>query len=779
MNPGSAVHGLQRAVAAVSNRSVALLALIGLAVPSVATLGFWALAARRHQPGDFAAAFALAMIVMMVGRIARLGLAEGLERHLPEAGPATGRVLARAAAITAALAGIGALVFVLGLDIWAPDLDSVRSSLPLALFVVAATVGWAVYQLADTTLASLYPEQEWVWLARASVALGRIGLVLALAALIDNGGEGRIIVSWGVPAVISVLVVGALVGRPLLADGVTTTGGEATGHDGEEALPVSFRRLRAVGHSAWLMASAQWIAIGVLALLALGRLETSSAAHYFVAWLLATVGVATVDGLVETLTGRWVRSDQADDRSLTRALGFNALLAAAVVAVVLGLVQVADRVIGPAYAGALGPARALAFLAIPSAFVTTLSLRLEAEDRTRVVVGVRVLMAVAVVVTGVFLVEPWGVYGLVSAWLAVATAAALGCLAALTVWWWGPRLAGRWAAAADRLAAGAQAARSLAERRALNVQVRDHLSRLYQSMPQWKRESASTVRQTLAVAGHDGRPPLRLELARSSAGTEQLKRRREAVSEINGLASLGPLRNLLPYPIDHGEGPAGAYLVESVVSGERGDTSANAALLRQRVEAVTDAVVELHNETAFTMTFDGDALDHWVTKPLRRLGDSVRIPDADLTMAAGKMLEGLNGLSLSAARIHGSLRMDQARFEQGGPRLTGLLNWEWSEPGPIALDWGVLALSAVMAEERRDLGLVVADLLDEPARLRLHPAFVTAVGDTVPPPVLVLMAWLQHTRPVVVDAGTRGLSRFWEARNVRPVLARLGAGLDR
>lgn len=786
MNPGSAVHGLQRALAALANRTVALMVLVGVAVPSATVLTFWALAARRHRPDEFASAFALVMVVLMLGRIARLGLAEGLGRRLPEAGPLTGRLLAQASGATAAAAGVGALIFVLGLDIWAPGLDAVGSSLLLASFVVVATAGWAVYQLADVTLASLYPEQDWVWLARAGVGVGRIGLVLALTAIIDEGGQGRIIVSWGVPVVVAVIAVAVLVGRPLLADGAKTTGGileagpdaDAGGTGAARATllvrpSASFRRVRSAGRADWLLGMADWIAIGMLALLALGRLRPEGAANYFLAWLLAAVGVTTVDGLVETLTGRWVRSDQADDRSLTRALGLNALLAAAVVVGVLGVVQVAAQVVGPDYAGAIAPARLLVFMAIPSAVVTTLSLRLRAEDRLPVIVGGRVLMALALVALAMIVIGPWGVNGLVVSWLAVSTMAAMGCLAALTVWWWGPRLTGRSALLANRLATVAQSTRALSERRELDKQVRVHLAGLYQSMPQWKRESASTVRQTLAVAGHDGRPPLRVELSRTAAGAEQLRRRRRAVSEINGLASLGPLRNLVPFPIDHREVDGGGYLVESVVSGERGNSEVNAALLRQRVEAVTGALVELHHETAFTMDFDDEALDHWVARPFRRLGDSVRIPDAELAKAAGVVLDGLRGRTLSAARIHGSLRMDQALFEQGGPRLTGLVNWEWSEPGPIALDWGVLALSAIMLEEGRDLGPVVADLLDEPAKLRLHPAFVSAVGDTMPPQVLVLMAWLQFIRPVVVDGGTRGLSRYWEARNVRPVLTRL------
>jgi hypothetical protein len=134
--------------------------------------------------------------------------------------------------------------------------------------------------------------------------------------------------------------------------------------------------------------------------------------------------------------------------------------------------------------------------------------------------------------------------------------------------------------------------------------------------------------------------------------------------------------------------------------------------------------------------------------------------------------EGLRDRSVASARLHGNLTLDVALFDPYG-RLTGLLDWEWSEIGPSFVDWGSLALSAMAVESRTDIGHAVSDALADPARFADHPALSPWPGPGVDARVVVLASWLHLLTPAVRAAATTPAGRFWMARNVQPVLARL------
>lgn len=770
---GAGASGVQRALAALTEREVVLSALVGVTTPSIAVVAFWLLAAGRFGAEGFAPAFALAAVIAAVGRVAQLGMAQGLRRRLPEGATGAGPVVVRAAALATAGAALLALLFVFVLDLWAPDLLDLRLTDPLAAFVVAAAVAWGLYLLGEALLESLFDEQDWVWIMRAAVAVLRVVLLLALSTVSAGGGDDRIVVAWALPILVAVGGVVFFVVRPMVIDALAVPMPALA--NPASPPPFSLQRLRLLGRIGWLRALTPSVAVAVLAVLAVARFEPGDATHYHLAWLITFAGLLVVAGLVTAVTTPRVSVDRIDDQALSKTLLLNILVGLVGYGLLLGVGQLVAALPGDAFDGIAGPMAVLTALVIPWAITTTFTVRLEAEGHLAEVLIGRAVGVVLVVALGSVLSGPMGFDGLAVAWLVIAVAAAGIAVDGLTLWWWAPKLSGGLARVGAAVAATFQRLRGLLQRRNLNQQVDQYLTVLYQTMPGWRREATTELRQTLAIVGHDGRPPLRVELARTDEGGAELRRRRTAVTDLNGMSGLTGLRNLAPYPIDHGEHLGRAYLVESVVSGERGDAPANAALRGQRIDALAAALGDLHSQTAAEVTMDESNLERWVTHPLRRLGDGGRLPEADLSRVATRLVEGLRGKTLPGARIHGSLRLDLALFEQGGPRLTGLINWEWSEDGPIALDWGVLALSSLTLEQGRDLGPVVRDLLDRPTTLTDHRAFASAATGDVSPTVLLLLSWLQYVRPEVAGSGEAGLGRYWEARNVVPVVRHLAA----
>jgi hypothetical protein len=352
------------------------------------------------------------------------------------------------------------------------------------------------------------------------------------------------------------------------------------------------------------------------------------------------------------------------------------------------------------------------------------------------------------------------------------TCAATYVIVIETLWWWAPRLGPRpvrWLGTAVR------STRKLSRLRfspGLRREARPVLNEIYSSKPRWKRLAFSADSQTLAVSGHEGRPPLRVDLSRSSWGAELLDRRVAAISDLGKLAELSTLRALVPYPIDHHTGPGNQYLVESAISGRTGVEMAAQLPVSQLVDTVTGAVSQLHNATATMITFDDGQLERWVEIPLRRLSTAVRASATEIDTIGEILHDGLRGRQVEAARLHGNLTLYVTLFDQHG-RLTGLLDWEWSEVGPVFLDQGSLALHALAVETRTDIGHAVGDALADPDSFTDHRALSMSSLAGIDPRVLVLAAWLHLLTPAVRAAETTPAGRFWMARNVRPVLTRL------
>src|SRR3954463_9839900 len=97
---------------------------------------YWIVAAQEFSPHAVGINSALISSMMFLAGVAGLNLANVVVRFLPEAGRQTGRMIAACYVVTAALAALGATVFVLGVERWAPGLSAMLSSGPLAVWFV-------------------------------------------------------------------------------------------------------------------------------------------------------------------------------------------------------------------------------------------------------------------------------------------------------------------------------------------------------------------------------------------------------------------------------------------------------------------------------------------------------------------------------------------------------------------------------------------------------------------------------------------------------------------
>jgi O-antigen/teichoic acid export membrane protein len=735
---------------------------ISLIASSIVTSGlgfiFWIVAARQFTSAQLGIGSAVITAMILLTEFAQLGLKTGLVKFLPTAGTGTRGLIARSYGIAIAVAFGGAIIFLAGIPLWSPALADLRASPALSALFVLGTMFWVLFLLEDSVLVGLRMA-PWVPVENGMFGLFKIVLLFPLAAA---SGDFGVFVAWVVPVFVVVFAVNVLIARRL--DRTDTDAGPTN-----DKPSTAMRDVVRYSLVDWAATASRMVVIGVLPLIVLAQLGSSQSAYYFLAWTIAFSVYLLSANVGDALVAEASYDEDNVDRHtlhsglLSMAISIPIVLAAAVLA------PIVLRAFGTEYADeATTVLRLLLVGALPNVVTRTFIGKLRAERRMRAVFVYEFLLSLGVLVLGWLLLPPLGIVGLGVAWLVVLSIAAIYAIAAESVWWWAPRLeAGRLVELERRVEPVRRLTWRLPSHR-LDPDVRRSLRDRYTSRPRWRRVGLTPDLQTIAVAGCDGRPPLTIELARTSWGNEMLARRSTIVAELADVDGIASLRPLLPYPIDHDVTGERHFMIESAISGRRG-TVAVAEDHDEVVDEATGALAVLYEATGGWVTFDQKRLQRFVSLPLRQLGDTVSLPSDDLAAVEQMLCDAFDGIAVPSARQHGNLVLENLLFDRSG-KLAGLINWEWSDVGPVFLDRSAIALSATLVRSGTDVGPLVVELLDEPDRLLSHRALGGTSLPSVDPKLLVLLAWLHRLRPTLGASGTRAPTQLWVARNVTPVI---------
>jgi GT2 family glycosyltransferase/O-antigen/teichoic acid export membrane protein len=385
---------------------------------AAAGLAYWIVAASEYRPHALGLNAALISSMMFLAGVASLNLPNIVVRFLPEAGGRTRRLVACSYGAAAGLSLVAAIVFLAGVEAWAPRLGFLRDDPALQLWFVLSTVGWCVFAIQDSVLTAL-GRAVWVPAENTAFSLLKLGLLVALAAWFPLYG---IFVSWTIAMLLAVVVVnvlafGRLAGRSVAAGPSVRLRDRA------------FMRYFAADY----LCSVAWLsAANLMPVIITAHAGATTNAYYALAWavalplyaLAANVGTSLV--LHATL-------DPSSLAALTRkAARQGAQLLLPVVAGVVVLAPLLLSLFGGEYAAhSAGLLRLLAAAAIPY-FVLMLVLS-AARVLRRLRPAVAAMGAQAVLALGLVtpLLDRFGVTGAGIAWLASQSLAAAGVLAGL------------------------------------------------------------------------------------------------------------------------------------------------------------------------------------------------------------------------------------------------------------------------------------------------------------------------------------------------------------
>ena len=723
---------------------------------------YWIVAAKAFSPHAVGINSALISSMMFLAGVAGLNLANVVVRFLPEAGRQTGRVIALGYAVTGAAAAAIATVFVAGVGTWAPRLDFVASSGPLAVWFVVATVAWTVFVIQDGVLTAL-GRAVWVPVENAGFSIVKLGLLAGAAALAPRFG---IFVSWTLAVSMAVVVVNVLVFRRLAR--------AVAARPARTQLSLRERGLRRYLMADYAGATAWLAAVNLLPVIVTAAAGATTNAYFALAWAVAfplyTVGANVGTSLV--LHG-------AADRTALPLLVRKALKQGAIVLVpaVVALVLFAPLLLslfGPAYAHhSAGLLRVLALGTLPNLVLALTVSVARAERRMRGAVVALSAQALLSLGLAVPFLHAFGVIGAGLAWLVGQCAVAAALLVAPNGPWRRDLVSVEELRARLGTALSGGRARSARAARATEA----ILAGLPEAHPSWDTWAARTDAD-VAVRFVGPRPDARLvvKVACSPAGAAALAAHRSAMAAVRTVTTLNGFAAALPTVVATGETAGQRWIVERALSGVDGRRLVRTVGREPALAAAARGVAPLYATTGMTRTVDDALLDTLVDARIEPLA-RVRGDDESLRRLRHDLRSSLEWRTLVLARSHGDLWLGNVLLAPDGSAVTGVVDWEASRPADLpGIDLAHLVISTRSLVDGAPLGTVVRRALAGEERLSpLEAELLAPYADTEGPAVreLLVLAWLQHVAQRLTQTALHSPTR-WLRRTVDPVLAELG-----
>jgi O-antigen/teichoic acid export membrane protein len=173
---------------------------------------YWLLAARYYSTEAVGINSAAIAGLMFLSGVAGLYLDGALVRFIPRAGPATGRFIVYAYAISAGMGALVSVVFLIGLGLWSPALAMFSANPWLSVGFILATATSCVFVLQDGALIGLR-QAMWVPIENTIFSAVKIVLLIAFASIFPQLG---LFASWTIPVVVSLVPVNILIFKRLI-----------------------------------------------------------------------------------------------------------------------------------------------------------------------------------------------------------------------------------------------------------------------------------------------------------------------------------------------------------------------------------------------------------------------------------------------------------------------------------------------------------------------------------------------------------------------------------
>lgn len=732
---------------------------------------YWVLAARLLTPEEVGVGAGLVAAMTLLATLAGLSLDYALNRFVPPAGRATGRLIAGAYAVAAPLSGLAAAIFIVGLDWWAPGLSVLRTSTWSVLGFVGATMLWSVFVLQDAALAGLR-RATWLPIENGIYGVAKLGL---LAVLVAASAQFPIFASWTLPLVVIVIPINWLMFRRAIPAHVAETSAASR--------PLTARQVGRYAIRDYAGTTLSRATESILPLIVLELVGAEANAYFYLAWT-----IAYALHLLSRATGVALITEGALEPTKLTAYARQVIVQTAALVVPVVVVAVAGAplllsVFGPAYADeGTAVLRLLVLAAVPNMVVTLFIAIARVERRMRSVVYVNGTVLLTVIPLSILLLPRLGVTGVGWAWLAVQTGLAVVLLATRLRPVWLPLVASlpgaAWLASqvgpSRRIGRESAAAATLVPDLLVGLR-HEHpmlsLLRLGRTLP----TELDLVVATLV--GPDEEPQAVIKLAATPGAGDSVRLEAATLRDLQRVPSSRGWSRLVPELLAEGTVDELPYFIEQFVPGRAATEAATDARRRDSLlSAAAAAIAPLHAATATPIDVASTHIDRWVAEPLADLvgllegGEQRRRSVAAHRLGTALDAE-LRGTATLACRIHGDYWLGNLIVDDAGA-VTGIVDWAQSEDeGLAALDVLHLILTTRVLRHDQPFGPTVLAALSDPAWTPAEQALLATTQQPGPPlRTLIQLTWLRHVASNVRKSYRYRRSAMWMAQNVDEVL---------
>jgi len=772
-------------------------------------LVFWVVATHFYSAEQIGVSAALISALLTLGNVSQLNLGNMLNRYLPLVGDQAGRLIAISYLVTAGLAALTSVAFLLGIGDFVKDFSFLHSSgWVMATFVVSAMF-WTIFAMQDSVLVGLR-QSTVVTVENGIYATVKLLLLPVLAMLLPALGTG-VFVAWTLPLPAIVVAVNLIIFLKLLPLHRASITRQQT---------VSHRTLAKFLGWDYIGTLAMMTATGAAPFLVLRYGGTEAIATYHLSWTICYPLY-----LISRSMSMSLLTEAAPDSSRVRQLAISALVHATL-PLTLGVIFVfifapwIMLLFGRAYIETGVPLlRVLVISTVPWSFVTIYLSMMRARSQMLSLATIQVATMIVLLGLGTLLLKSIGIVGIGYAWLAAHLTVAVGIVLVRlhgegTDWLINGM--GQVAGGLMRLYASVWTRKTV---RPLAADERQTLTGLSASAgigssgwhPAVEITTLSDVRTLVlfgaATAGpKDGKMRASdavLRISQSEAGKRALECSNAAQHRL--AAQISGCETGISYPevlasVQQGDT---LWVLERLLPGQEGRD----ALIEQprRVSGLKDAVRvidRLHRHTAKPTEIDEAWLARWVDGPLelieKRLAMFMSEPRKSRAIARLRddQHRFWQGLTVPLGLGHGDYYVGNLLFE--GPAAAGsasrradappscsvsaILDWEGlSTDAPPGLDAVYLAITSQATFSEDNIGGVVADLIGHPVWRDEDLAYLSGATlaaetyadwplDSDTNRTLACLAWLRHIDCNLQKSDRYFTNRLWIESNVGQVL---------
>lgn len=746
-------------------------------------LGFfyWMLAARTYTT-EAVGLNSLAISTMtFLAWAAQLNLGSAMIRFIPKAGDATRRLVKYSYAISALLAFVASLGFLLGADVWTPELSMLTANHQFVAWFTLATVAWAIFALQDGVLVGLR-QATWLPIENTVFAVTKIVLLLAFARVLPQYG---VFASWSLPAMFLILPINALIFRVLIPRHL-----EQGEHQQVALVPREIVKYTAGDYVGSMI---QYATFALLPIIVVDRAGASANAYFYLPWTMtASLYLVSTDmGLSLTAEGSAEPGSLASNS--LRIIAHTGRLVVPLVAVIVLAAPYILRFFGSNYAeeGTM-VLRLLAISALPHMVSSLAVSALRVLRRVKTIVLIQGAVSAVVLPLSYLFLDRYGIAGVGAAVLLGETAVAAGVLFMfvykggiahldvsvlsypLSIY---RNLQRGWVR--KRLRASAcQSVPAILDEISACPDMPSSAQWSIQGMPETSTDTAVVI----LGAPERGSTAL-LKLPQTDMAVRLMRRQAEVLLSLHADPRLDGWSEILPHLLCKGETGGQTYFLESSLPGINARAMlTNPASCAHIQTIVASSIGELHRRTSTCTRISEDLADRWVDEPLTAIRttrgirmDSRRKADA-LGALKTELHEVLVGHMIGVSWVHGDLWPGNVLVSPDGGTVTGIVDWEFARTAGLPmLDLMHLLLVTRMTMRRYDLGDVVQEVLSteewtSDERHLLDAAQSSLPGDHIDLRSLVLLCWLRHVGFTITRFGTGGSNWLWVAKNITRVL---------